>query len=600
MPADCIMEQSTDKEAAGKKGRKVFLSVLGTSFYEPCVYRKGDFTASETRFIQRASLEYCGALEWESSDCVCIFLTDDARTNNWTVDGNARVRRDGDPSVPYRGLKDELEDMGLRASLQGISIPEGSSEDEIWKVFSCMYGALQDGDEVYLDITHGLRYLPMLAMVLLSYAKFLRHIRVRDIIYGCLNRESRTAQIVSLLPLSELQDWTSAADQFITAGSGEKLCSLYMPEVTQIRKNAALVSFPGEESPGKGSPRLSASIGLQRLLCSISLFCNEQLTCLGKDVVSGVTAERIRENLNIVKGAGRDTLPVAEPFIPILDRIGEAVEGYQPQSVRNIFLAASDCCRHGKYQQSLTFLLEGIVTFVAEKFGLDWGTESGRTCVNKIFSIIQNSRPDNGWEIPGVSDSEISRNRSVMRRMYESPAVRAVADDFSRITELRNQYRHCGMLKDAKFGPGKMLKDIEELAGRISYESLEEAFRIESESVFVNFTNHPSEKWSEEQLSAARAVGTVTDLKFPDIPTDIAPDSFDRLVEEYRHKILELCRGRKGTVHIQGEMTFVFRMVTELKARHIRCVASVTKRNTVDLGNGKSQSVFVFEGFREY
>ena len=71
-------------------------------------------------------------------------------------------------------------------------------------------------------------------------------------------------------------------------------------------------------------------------------------------------------------------------------------------------------------------------------------------------------------------------------------------------------------------------------------------------------------------------------------------------MHDYRNKILELCRGRQGTVHIQGEMTFVFRMVTELKARHIRCVASVTKRNTVDLGNGKSQAVFVFEGFRDY
>lgn len=594
------MADETKKENAVKKCRKVFLSVLGTSFYEPCVYHKGDFTASETRFIQRASLEYCGAPEWESSDCVCIFLTDDARTNNWTVEGNARARRDGESPVPYRGLKDELEGMGLRASLQGISIPDGSSEDEIWKVFSCMYGALQDGDEVYLDITHGLRYLPMLAMVLLSYAKFLRHIKVRDIIYGYWNRDSRTAEIVSLLPLSGLQDWTSAADQFITAGSCEKLSSLYMPEIEQIKRNAAQTPDSGEKKSGKNNPRLNASKGLRNLLLSISCFCNEQLTCLGKEVVSGATAERVRDNLNIVKGAGSDTLSVAEPFIPLLDRIGEAVDGYQPQSIRNIFLAASDCCRHGNYQQALTSLQEGIVTFIAEKFGIDWGTEIGRKCVNNIFNIIQNSRPEKEWLIPGKSDSEREKNRAVMERMYDSPAVRALAGDFSDITEHRNQYNHCGMLKGSKYDSDDMLAYIKKLAGRISFESLEEGFRIESESVFVNFTNHPSEKWSGEQLSAAKAIGTVKDLKFPDIPTDIDRTHFDRLVHDYRNKILELCRGRQGTVHIQGEMTFVFRMVTELKARHIRCVASVTKRNTVDLGNGKSQAVFVFEGFRDY
>jgi len=594
------MADETKKENAVKKCRKVFLSVLGTSFYEPCVYQKGDFTASETRFIQRASLEYCGAPEWESSDCVCIFLTDDARTNNWTVEGNARARRDGESPVPYRGLKDELEGMGLRASLQGISIPDGSSEDEIWKVFSCMYGALQDGDEVYLDITHGLRYLPMLAMVLLSYAKFLRHIKVRDIIYGYWNRDSRTAEIVSLLPLSGLQDWTSAADQLISAGSAGKLSDIYLPEVKRISRDAASAS-KAEGRDISSDPVIRASSDLQGLINSIRLFENEQLTCFGKDVVSGRTAESVRDNLEHAKGISSDTLPVAGPLIPLFDKIGEAVDGYKSQSIRNIFLAAADCCRHGNYQQAITSLQEGIVTFVADKFGLDWGTENGRKCVNNILNIIANARPESDWEIPGGSDSESRENRAVMLRMYDSPAVRAIAGDFAKITDCRNQYNHCGMLKNSNIKkPKDMLERIKELVGRISYESLEEAFRVEIESVFVNFTNHPSEKWSMEQLSAARAIGTVKDLKFPDIPTDIDRKHFDRLVHDYRNKILELCWGRQGTVHIQGEMTFVFRMVTELKARHIRCVASVTKRNTVDLGNGKSQSVFVFEGFRDY
>ena len=76
--------------------------------------------------------------------------------------------------------------------------------------------------------------------------------------------------------------------------------------------------------------------------------------------------------------------------------------------------------------------------------------------------------------------------------------------------------------------------------------------------------------------------------------------AFDSLIREYRNRILEVCRGRQATVHIQGEMTFTYRMVSELKSRNIRCLASVTKRNTVDLGDGKSQSVFGFAGFRDY
>ena len=34
---------------------------------------------------------------------------------------------------------------------------------------------MQDGDELYFDLTHGFRYLPMLVMVLINYSKFLKY-----------------------------------------------------------------------------------------------------------------------------------------------------------------------------------------------------------------------------------------------------------------------------------------------------------------------------------------------------------------------------------------------------------------------------------------
>ena len=50
------MEQTT-KEVSEEKGRRVFLSVLGTSNYIPCVYCVDQVRLKETRFVQCASLQ---------------------------------------------------------------------------------------------------------------------------------------------------------------------------------------------------------------------------------------------------------------------------------------------------------------------------------------------------------------------------------------------------------------------------------------------------------------------------------------------------------------------------------------------------------------
>jgi hypothetical protein len=54
--------------------RKVFLSILGTSFYESCTYVYEDFHSSETRFAQQATLEFIDAKDW-SNDDIAIFLS---------------------------------------------------------------------------------------------------------------------------------------------------------------------------------------------------------------------------------------------------------------------------------------------------------------------------------------------------------------------------------------------------------------------------------------------------------------------------------------------------------------------------------------------
>ena len=161
-------------------GRRVFLSVLGVAFYETCRYRKDDFTGSETLFVQKSLLEYLQQQEnWGGeNDLVLMLLTDLARKNNWDKNLETRFCAKLQKEVAYQGLEKILLDMNL--SYQDIAIPDGKDSEQMWEIFEVIFDELQEGDELYLDITNSFRYLPMLLVVLVNYAKLLKNVKVKD------------------------------------------------------------------------------------------------------------------------------------------------------------------------------------------------------------------------------------------------------------------------------------------------------------------------------------------------------------------------------------------------------------------------------------
>ena len=119
--------------------------------------------------------------------------------------------------------------------------------------------------------------------------------------------------------------------------------------------------------------------------------------------------------------------------------------------------------------------------------------------------------------------------------------------------------------------------------------------------MFINLTNHPISEWSEEQLNAARQYSDhIMDLKFP----NIKPEFSTKMVRKYAEVIVRIitttCKSEKPVVHVMGEMTFTYHVVSLLKAQGITCVASTTERNTIVTPDGMKISEFKFVQFREY
>lgn len=115
--------------------------------------------------------------------------------------------------------------------------------------------------------------------------------------------------------------------------------------------------------------------------------------------------------------------------------------------------------------------------------------------------------------------------------------------------------------------------------------------------MLLNLSNHPSASWSPAQLAAAGGESQVIDLPFPTVAPDGDEAYIEQLANEYYNKIIEM--QDVTTVHIMGEMTFCYKLITKLKAHNIRCLASTTKRETVE-ENGVKISKFNFVRFREY
>lgn len=116
--------------------------------------------------------------------------------------------------------------------------------------------------------------------------------------------------------------------------------------------------------------------------------------------------------------------------------------------------------------------------------------------------------------------------------------------------------------------------------------------------MFINLSNHPSEGWSEAQLSAAQEYGEIVDIHFPNIEPSFTKSMVNSLADVTVDSITAL--SKDITVHIMGEMTFTYAVVSRLKALGITCLASTTERNTITTSDGKKISEFKFVQFREY
>ena len=429
-------------------GRKVFISVLGFSNYGYCHYVKGSFKSSNVRFIQEATLDYLQTLEqWTTDDIAYVLLTNEAEQANWLDNGH--IDRNTGQTISCEGLSTCLSAMNFPFPIETINhIPHGNNETEIWEIFEKLFTKLQDGDELYFDLTHGFRYLPMLIMVLINYSKFLKQTLVRSITYG--NYESRNkyneAPIIDLLPLSALQDWTYAAGQFLDSGNVQRLVKLGNKSLSPILRVA------------KGDNMEATN--LKKFLNLLNNNIEDIQTCRGINIVESKNLK------DLILQANQLQSTIIKPLNPVFEKIKEQFNDFSEEpDVKNGFIAARWCVNNGLYQQAITILQENIVTYICQRQGLDYKNEFERGLVNKTFVIYQEQKNEEEWMFSSLhSIEEIESQKIVIRKLLQEEQLQKLSSSFMVCTNIRNDFNHAGM----RSNPAKATQLKERIKERIT------------------------------------------------------------------------------------------------------------------------------------
>lgn len=118
--------------------------------------------------------------------------------------------------------------------------------------------------------------------------------------------------------------------------------------------------------------------------------------------------------------------------------------------------------------------------------------------------------------------------------------------------------------------------------------------------MFINYTNHPSEKWSFKQLEAAQRYGEINDIPFPVVNTEM---SKEELIKIAGNELIKIIIKKPDCVLCQGEAVLSYYLVSMLKENGMKVVAACSRRNVNERNeNGKiiKNIEFEFIQFREY
>lgn len=588
---------------------KVFMTVVGMGGYDEAIYRIGD-NEYTNRSIQKALLTYFKDTGREF-DKIVFLLTEKARENNWEKVKYTERKKADDGSE----LKIPHEEEGLRSFTEKLfpgkavdkNIADGVNDNDFLSIFQQIYESMDENDEITFDVTNGFRSIPFLFYPVISYAKELKNITIDNIYYGPYVRGINPTVILDLQKYGEILDWANAAHIFRISGNAKEILQL-----SQKRYNGL------EEKDSFGESQ-QASKWLSSLTEAL-------LTCRGDDSKESISksARKLFQSRSKMESSSRNKeyMLFDELLKHALDSVSEFNKDMNHYELG--MHTAEWCIERGLVQQAYTALREAHISYLCYAFG-DNNAALDKDFRGKVITAILNTymtslerKTDPIQDIKKVK--AVSENEKYMILAVKMFSIfdKTQMSFVQQIRDIRNKINHFFMSNDSETidmeslkmhynDTVEFIKMVEE--NKCSIMSDDEARSILNQyipkrnNIFVNFSNHPSENWSNEQISAAKRIvsgGSIVDIAFPQVSGEADESEISRTADKYAKEIISL---NPSAVMCQGEFGICLEVVTTLKNNGIKVLYSCSERKTLETvidNRTEKTSVFKFVRFREY
>ena len=371
-----------------------FLTVLGTGLYQEAEYYCEEGRC-KTSYIQKAVLDL-KLSDWEQGDKVTVFVTEDSKNRNWinrTYTDKEREdaqKRGEELSEIKIGLEEVLKDK-YEDSMQICMIPIGANEEELWEIFKNIFEAIRQDEELYIDITHALRNIPIQLLAVISYARAIKNVTVSGIYYGAFEvgkfneKGVKEAPILNLLTFLDILDWSQAANEFIKYGNSDQIVDLYNEQKRRI----------GVRQPELSKVVMELQSITHGLETSRGYFDKENAAQYkrGKSILESYkqyeeTFELMEEIDKKQQDRKKQQKSSIEPLNELFHTINEKVKIFQVESNLELGLAAVKwAVENKKTQQGFTALEETMKTFLCNYYGLPEAEEKYRDKICKSVCI---------------------------------------------------------------------------------------------------------------------------------------------------------------------------------------------------------------------
>lgn len=333
---------------------------MGTNNYVLCRYAMDDVVSEPVRFVQEALIENL-CKDWTEADRIFIFCTSKESTGekgskeiNWLDNGQPRATDESEKTGLQHRLQDLQTKIGLKPQIEQLDIEAGFSEEEIWNIFNTVYSKLQPHDQIYFDVTHAFRSIPLFSVVLFNYSKMMIGTQLVSIMYGAFEKlgptfkvkelpiEERVAPVIDLTNIARLQEYNQIASSLKDFGKAKKIKEAIPSKIEGI--------------PDQTIRKLGYSISeLDEYIATIDL----------KEIKSGRFIFKFRENYKSVQKKRN----IAQPISNILDELFKETQDFVGEdSYRNIEVAINWTIKHDMLMQTYPLTEEYIILRICDMF----------------------------------------------------------------------------------------------------------------------------------------------------------------------------------------------------------------------------------------